>query len=232
MAPSEETVPRPTDTATPARRGRRVAVQPLRSPHHHLGRPRGVRLARGPTHDPERLRQPAEVVRGAQPPEPDILLDPGGLRGGWDGALLLDLIDRILLDTTTQTARQVLQLLQHVIVGIAPIKVGDPARRHQAPPRRTPRGTAGPSRPSTAGSDARAACSAPDRGGRRWAPRAVRTAGRHAASQTAAAALRALTAVRRRPHGAGPGAKVVVCCRPRTLVTVGLNKDKRSTVAS
>src|SRR6266849_463232 len=34
-----------------------IEVQPIRHQHHHLGRPLGVRLARGHTHDPEWLRE-------------------------------------------------------------------------------------------------------------------------------------------------------------------------------
>jgi len=119
-----------------------IEVQPIRHQHHHLGRPLGVRLARGHTHDPEWLRQQPEVVRRAQPPEHRILLDPSGLRRRGDGALLLGLIDRIGLHTTNKTARQVMQLLKQVIIGIAPIKDVEPARLHQAPQLRPLRGVA------------------------------------------------------------------------------------------
>src|SRR2546427_3306482 len=89
-----------------------VEVQPIGHQHHHLGRPMGVRLARRDLHEPERLRQQPEMVRGAQPLEHRIPLDPGGLRGRRDGALLLDLIGWIGLHPGNEAARQVMQLLK------------------------------------------------------------------------------------------------------------------------
>ena len=73
---------------------------------------------------------------------------------------------------------------------------------------------------------------APDRWGWRCALRAVRTAGSKAASNTEAAALSAPSEARRMPNGACTCAKVVICCRPRKLVTVGWKKYQSSQVAS
>jgi hypothetical protein len=70
------------------------------------------------------------VVRGASPPEPRVLLDPSGLRSRRDGALLLELIGRIILHTANTTAWEVLKFLKQVRVGIAPIKDGEPAWLH------------------------------------------------------------------------------------------------------
>jgi hypothetical protein len=89
-----------------------VEVQPIRHQHHHLGRPVAVRLPRRHAHDPERLRQQPAMVRGAQPPEHRIPLDPGGLRARRYGALLLDLIGCLGLHTANEAARQVMQLLK------------------------------------------------------------------------------------------------------------------------
>src|SRR2546428_8633945 len=110
-----------------------VEVQPIRHQHQHLGRPVAVRLPRRNAHDPQRLRQQLEVVRGAQPPEHRIPLDPGGLRGRRDGALLLDLIGWIGLHTANEAAWQVMQLLKYVIVCRAPIKDREPPGLDEAP---------------------------------------------------------------------------------------------------
>ena len=48
---------------------------------------------------------------------------------------------------------------------------------------------------------------------------------------TEAASLSAPSEVRRMPNWACTCAKVVICCRPRKLVTVGLKKYKSSKVA-
>ena len=93
------------------------------------------------------------------------------------------------------------------------------------------RGKAGTRLPSTAVSAANAAWATPAKWGRSWRLRVMSTWGNNAASTTEAAALRAPSEVRRIPTWVCTCAQVVVCCRPRKRVTVGLKKSTRSQVA-
>ena len=106
-----------------------------------------------------------------------------------------------------------------------PLGQGEPPPRRRAswPP------DAGP--PATRPRAARAAGAAPATWGRRGGLRGRSPWGPAAASPPAAAALSALSAVRRLPRGRWTGATGVGCWRPRKLVTVGGHTDTRSPVA-
>ena len=204
----------------------------MRHQHHYLGCPLGVRLARRDLHEAERLRQQPTMVRRAQPAEHHIPLDPGSPRRCRDGVLLLDFIGHLGLNTAQEAAWQVMQLLQHVIIDRAPIKDVEPTRRHQPPSLGTLRGVARCDRhvdqPMAQDRKGDVHCCRPMLV---VVPRAVRTACNNAASNTEAAALSAPSEVRRMPTWACTCAKVVSCCRPRKLVTVGVKKDNSSKVA-